>query len=96
MRDHEHPGKQQRGSADRLKAPLEQIRAKTANVAIIGLGYVGLPLSLTAAEAGYPVLGFDLDETKIKTLNQGESYFAHIAPKRVAGVRVRSTRRTRG
>ncbi len=51
---------------------------RTANVGIIGLGYVGLPLSLLFAEAGFPVTGFDIDADKVKKLSQGESYIYRV------------------
>jgi UDP-N-acetyl-D-glucosamine dehydrogenase len=44
------------------------------------MGYVGLPLALTMAEAGFSVTGFDLDPAKVSDLNEGRSYIAHIAP----------------
>ena len=59
---------------------------KTATIGIIGLGYVGLPLMLRYAEAGYVVLGFDIDPAKVEALAQGRSYFAHIPSSRVVAV----------
>ncbi|MFU8763532.1 MAG: nucleotide sugar dehydrogenase [Haliea sp.] len=59
---------------------------RSARIGIVGLGYVGLPLLLRYAEAGYPVLGFDIDAKKVKMLGEGESYFAHIPSERVAAV----------
>jgi len=56
----------------------------SATVGVVGLGYVGLPLLLTIAEAGFPVLGFDTDTEKPKLLSQGESYISHISSERVA------------
>lgn len=50
---------------------------------IIGLGYVGLPLGLTFAEAGVDILGFDIDQAKITKLNAGESFIMHIPGSRV-------------
>jgi UDP-N-acetyl-D-glucosamine dehydrogenase len=44
-----------------------------AKVAIVGLGYVGLPLSLQFARAGVQVLGLDIDSAKVDALNQGRS-----------------------
>ena len=44
---------------------LRQIASRRAKVGVIGLGYVGLPLALTAARAGFPVLGFDIDEASV-------------------------------
>jgi UDP-N-acetyl-D-glucosamine dehydrogenase len=62
----------------------KQILARDARVGIIGMGYVGLPLALTTAEAGFSVTGFDLDADKVSDLNAGRSYIAHIAPENVA------------
>jgi len=52
-------------------------------VGIIGLGYVGLPLALRFAEAGAVVLGFDIDATKVQSLNAGKSYIRHIGDESV-------------
>src|SRR6267143_478343 len=51
---------------------------RTANVGIIGLGYVGLPLSLLFAVAGFPVTGFDVDAQKVEKLSRGESYIYRV------------------
>src|SRR5215470_10967589 len=66
---------------------ISRIEERTARVAIVGLGYVGLPLAETFAWGGYPVLGFDIDPDKVAKLNQGESYIGHICPERVAEMR---------
>jgi UDP-N-acetyl-D-glucosamine dehydrogenase len=55
-----------------------------ADVAVIGMGYVGLPLSLQFAGSGVKVLGVDIDESKISRLNRGESYIKHIASGKIA------------
>ena len=52
----------------------------TMNIAIIGQGYVGLPLSLQFARSGAIVLGLDIDRQKVDALNQGRSYIKHIDP----------------
>ena len=49
-----------------------------ATLGIIGLGYVGLPLALTAVAAGFRVLGFDIDQPRTERINRGESLFRHI------------------
>ncbi len=54
-------------------------------VGIIGLGYVGLPLSLTFLRKGIRVIGFDLDDAKITALDQGKSYIRHIPSDELAG-----------
>jgi UDP-N-acetyl-D-glucosamine dehydrogenase len=61
----------------------ERLRSKKAIIAIIGLGYVGLPLVLRYAEAGYRVLGFDVDQGKVDCLTRGVSYIEHISDKDV-------------
>ncbi len=57
---------------------VKAIEAKTARVGVIGLGYVGLPLVMNFAGAGFSVSGFDVDEEKVRQLNAGESYIKHI------------------
>ncbi len=57
---------------------LERFQSRDATVGIIGLGYVGLPLALTAAQAGFSVLGFDINRSYVDRLNRGESYIKHI------------------
>lgn len=54
------------------------------SVAIVGLGYVGLPLSLQFARSGAKVLGLDIDPNKVTALNAGKSYIKHIAPEAIA------------
>ena len=57
----------------------DKIDDKTFTVGIVGLGYVGIPLSLGFACKEIKVLGFDIDENKIETLSKGESYLEHIS-----------------
>ena len=54
------------------------------NIGIIGLGYVGLPLSLQFARSGVTVLGLDIDPAKITSLNKGQSYIKHIESDAIA------------
>ncbi|WP_114187093.1 nucleotide sugar dehydrogenase [Microvirga aerophila] len=63
---------------------LAAIRERRATIGIIGLGYVGLPLALTTAKAGFKVLGFDINLTYVDQLNRGESYIQHISSDHVA------------
>ena len=56
----------------------EKIRTKTAVVGVIGLGYVGLPLVAGFARSGFPVVGFDIDPSKIASLEANRSYIAHF------------------
>lgn len=55
-----------------------RIENRTARVGVIGLGYVGLPLAVTIARAGFPVTGFDIDEDKIVALDAGRSYIEAV------------------
>jgi UDP-N-acetyl-D-glucosamine dehydrogenase len=57
---------------------VNKIKNKKANVAVIGLGYVGLPLVIEFCRAGFKVTGFDVDEDKINMLKEGKSYIKHI------------------
>jgi len=55
-------------------------------IAIIGLGYVGLPLSLQFARSGVSVIGLDIDAAKVTAINQGQSYIQHIPAAEVAAL----------
>ncbi len=57
---------------------LERLQAHTARIGVIGLGYVGLPLTLLLCAAGFQVTGFDIDEKKIADLQAGRSYIFRI------------------
>jgi UDP-N-acetyl-D-glucosamine dehydrogenase len=65
---------------ERLRSRIEE---RTARVAVVGLGYVGLPLAEAFAAAGFPVIGFDTDPEKIKKLKTGQSYIHHIPRERI-------------
>ncbi len=66
-----------------LQTFLDRVAAREAVVGVIGLGYVGLPLVLIYAEAGFQVVGFDVDAKKAESLTAGDSYIRHIGPARV-------------
>ena len=66
---------------------LRKLRNRDAIVAVVGMGYVGLPLALRYAEVGYSVLGIDIDPVKVQALNAGSSYIEHILGARVAAAR---------
>ncbi|KIN62711.1 UDP-glucose 6-dehydrogenase [Sulfitobacter noctilucicola] len=57
---------------------IEKLHQVEATVGVIGLGYVGLPLAVVSAKAGYSVIGFDVDATKIERLYAGESYIEAV------------------
>jgi len=61
----------------------ERIRERSAVVGVVGQGYVGLPLGLVFAEAGFRVVGFDVDPRKVAAIGRGESYIRHIGPERI-------------
>ena len=61
-----------------VEKQLKKIESRTAKVGVIGLGYVGLPLSLLLCEAGFTVKGFDIDEKKVMQLEKGLSYIFRI------------------
>src|SRR5215467_7777514 len=57
----------------------EKIRTRQAKVGIVGLGYVGLPLAVEFAKAGFSVTGIDLSDAKVGRINAGDSYVGDIA-----------------
>jgi UDP-N-acetyl-D-glucosamine dehydrogenase len=61
-----------------MDALAAKIADKSARVGVIGLGYVGLPLAVGFARAGYTVLGLDVDERKVAALNEGRSYIQDV------------------
>ena len=65
---------------------LQKITDKSATVGVIGLGYVGLPLAVTAAGRGFAVIGFDTDAGKITSLDKGTSYIEAVTQKRLGDV----------
>ncbi len=65
----------------------ERIARHEAVVAVLGIGYVGLPLALAFAETGFWTLGFDTDPAKVEALEAGRSYLGHLAADRVAAAR---------
>jgi UDP-N-acetyl-D-glucosamine dehydrogenase len=64
-----------------------KIQSRKANVAVIGLGYVGLPLSLLYVEQKFPVTGFDIDRSKVDALTQGGSYIFRILAEDIKAAR---------
>jgi UDP-N-acetyl-D-glucosamine dehydrogenase len=66
----------------------EKIKNKTVKIGIVGLGYVGLPLALAFAEAGFRVLGFDVQQKRVDWVNQGKSYIADVSNERLSNVLV--------
>lgn len=57
---------------------LDKINNKTAKVGVVGLGYVGLPLAVEKANAGYQTIGFDVQEEKVNMVNEGKNYIGDV------------------
>jgi UDP-N-acetyl-D-glucosamine dehydrogenase len=62
----------------RLEELKQRIERREASIGVIGLGYVGLPLGLEFAKAGFPVVGFDLDPKKVEAIAKGTSYIEDV------------------
>src|ERR1039458_2214126 len=62
----------------------QKISSRTARIGIVGLGYVGLPLSLMFSEEKFPVTGFDIDTAKVNILRARGSYIASIGAEEIA------------
>jgi UDP-N-acetyl-D-glucosamine dehydrogenase len=67
-----------------LEALKTKLQQRDATAAVIGLGYVGLPLALEIASAGFKVVGIDLDQNKIARLKEGQSYIGDVSNKTIA------------
>ena len=65
---------------------MELIRSRQAVVGVIGMGYVGLPLMLAATGQGFRVLGFDTNEDRVVSLNQGQSPLKHVKAELIGAV----------
>ena len=74
-------------SADLVSSTISRFKAHSATIAVIGLGYVGLPLACTVARKGFSVLGIDIDATKVDQLNAGNSYISHISSDNISELR---------
>jgi UDP-N-acetyl-D-glucosamine dehydrogenase len=71
-------------SVSTFQALKDKIETKTARVGIVGLGYVGLPLAVEFAKAGFHVTGIDLQQSRVDRLMQGESYVQDVPTSEVA------------
>src|SRR3972149_3520543 len=69
---------------DTRQALIEKLNNRTARVAVVGMGYVGLPLAVVFNEAGFTVTGIDLDARKVDLLNRAESYILDVPTAQVA------------
>ena len=68
-----------------MEALRTKLQQRNATAAVIGLGYVGLPLAIEIASAGFNVVGIDLDQNKIARLKEGKSYIGDVSDKTIAG-----------
>ena len=66
---------------------MKRLETRTAKIGVIGLGYVGLPLSLLLSEAGFKVTGFDIDTKKVTDLEAGRSYIFRIPAEEIQSAR---------
>ncbi|MEG2993702.1 MAG: NAD(P)-binding domain-containing protein, partial [Bacilli bacterium] len=57
---------------------INKIKNKEIVVAVVGLGYVGLPLAVEKAKAGFKTIGFDVQEEKVKLVNEGHNYIGDV------------------
>ncbi len=73
---------------------LARIEDRTARVVVVGQGYVGLPLAMRAAEAGFPVTGYEIDAERVAALGEGRSYVADVPDSRVSAARASGYRVT--
>jgi UDP-N-acetyl-D-glucosamine dehydrogenase len=64
-----------------------KVDARTARIGIVGLGYVGLPLVLLFSEQKFGITGFDIDTSKVESLNTGRSYIVRILPEEINAAR---------
>ena len=62
----------------------EKLENRTANIAVVGLGYVGLPIALAFSERGFKTFGIDVDSDKLNMLSAGESYVSDIEGSRIS------------
>jgi UDP-N-acetyl-D-glucosamine dehydrogenase len=69
----------------------ERLLGRTARLGVVGLGYAGLPLAMLFAEAGFSVTGIDLDEGRVRAVNERRSYLVDVPKERYPGVDGRLT-----
>ena len=72
---------------------LDQIRSRRSRAGVVGLGYVGLPLAVELARAGFETMGIDVDERKVDAVNRGTSYIPDVSTADLAALVSRGTLR---
>ena len=65
---------------------INKIQSRSAQIGVIGLGYVGLPLAVEKAKAGFTVLGFDIQTDKVDKVNRGENYIGDVVPEELTNL----------
>ena len=65
---------------------IEKLQSKTATIGVVGLGYVGLPLAVEKAKAGFTVIGFDVQEEKVDMVNDGNNYIGDVIQEDLAAL----------
>jgi len=71
---------EQLGVSEAAQALADRLRARNATVGIVGMGYVGLPLAITCAGAGFKVIGFDINEQRVQRITAGEQVINYLDP----------------
>ena len=61
-----------------MKMIKEKLLNKTATLGVVGLGYVGLPLAVEKAKAGFKTIGFDVQDSKVDMVNAGKNYIGDV------------------
>ncbi|MCK6258701.1 nucleotide sugar dehydrogenase [Fictibacillus sp. KIGAM418] len=74
----------QKTQRDVTKQLLNKIETKEAVIGVVGLGYVGLPLAVEKAKAGYKVIGFDVQESRVEMVNDGINYIGDVVDEELA------------
>src|SRR5262245_59865091 len=69
----------------------KKIRDRSANLGVIGLGYVGLPLATEMAQQGFRVTGIDIDGRRVESINSGSSYIRDVADERLSSLVTRGS-----
>ena len=69
---------------------LTKIKSKKAVIGIVGLGYVGLPLAFAFRKKKFKVIGFDIDQKKINSLDEGKSFLSHISDKDISKMNLKN------
>src|ERR1051326_7739510 len=73
-------------SSSRIEKLAARFRTGNATVGVVGMGYVGQPLAITAHERGFRVVGFDIDSARVTALNEGHSPIRTIPDGRIAAM----------